>query len=125
MGLISWGASNIRSGYFIKTLSSANKPKQLALTFDDGPHPNSLKVLEVLKQYDAPATFFCIGKNLEAHPEIAKHMLADGHTLGNHTYSHPIKWGWLSVRDVKEEVVKGKVALQSVTGRNQKLSANH
>ncbi len=121
LGLISWGASNIRSGYFTKTLSSSTKSKQLALTFDDGPHPNSLHVLEVLKRFEAPATFFCIGKNIEAHPEIARQILAESHTLGNHTYSHPVKWGWLSVKDVKAEVDKGKAVLQDITGQDQKL----
>ncbi len=121
LSFISWGASNIRSGFFIKTLSSANKTRQLALTFDDGPHPNSLKVLEVLKQFEAPATFFCIGKNIEAHTAIAKQILAEGHTLGNHTYSHPVKWGWLSAKDVKKEVDLGRVALQNLTGTKHKL----
>jgi peptidoglycan/xylan/chitin deacetylase (PgdA/CDA1 family) len=121
LGLISWGASNIRSGYFLKTLSHGSKPNQIALTFDDGPHPNSLKVLEVLKQHEAKATFFCIGKNLETHPEIARQMLAEGHMLGNHTYSHPIKWGWLSVDAVKQEVEKGEQALKALTGSDSKL----
>ncbi len=121
LGFISWGASNIRSGYFLKTLSRSSIPNRIALTFDDGPHHNTLKILEVLEKYNAKATFFCIGKNLETYPDIARQILAEGHTLGNHTYSHPVRWGWLSVDAVKQEVEKGEQTLKAITGRDSKL----
>jgi len=63
------------------------------LTFDDGPHPTITPfVLDRLQQYDAKATFFCIGKNVVAHPEIYKRILDEGHATGNHTHNH--KNGW-------------------------------
>jgi peptidoglycan/xylan/chitin deacetylase (PgdA/CDA1 family) len=62
----------------------------LVLTFDDGPWPTTTpKVLEALKQECVLATFFLIGRNVEAHPEIARRELAEGHSIGHHTYSHP------------------------------------
>jgi peptidoglycan/xylan/chitin deacetylase (PgdA/CDA1 family) len=65
-------------------------PKELVLTFDDGPWPTTTpKVLEALKQECVLATFFLIGRNAEAHPEIARRELAEGHSVGHHTYSHP------------------------------------
>lgn len=59
------------------------------LTFDDGPHPIVTPwVLGELSKYNAKATFFCIGKNAEMHPEIVAQIKAEGHSVGNHTYSH-------------------------------------
>lgn len=71
---------------------STTEPK-VYLTFDDGPTPEITEwVLEQLKQYDAKATFFCIGINIEKHPEIFKKIITDGHSFGNHTFNH--KKGW-------------------------------
>lgn len=59
------------------------------LTFDDGPHPIATPfVLDVLKKYNAKATFFCIGKNVVLYPEIYSRVIAEGHSLGNHTHNH-------------------------------------
>jgi len=63
------------------------------LTFDDGPHPEATCfALDQLKQYDAKATFFCIGKNVAAHPAIYQRMLDEGHVAGNHTNHHVNGW---------------------------------
>jgi peptidoglycan/xylan/chitin deacetylase (PgdA/CDA1 family) len=65
--------------------------KELVLTFDDGPWPTTTpKVLEALKHECVLATFFLIGRNVAAHPELARRELAEGHSLGHHTYSHPL-----------------------------------
>lgn len=67
--------------------------KVLYLTFDDGPIPEvTPQVLAELKKWNAKATFFCIGKNAEANPEIFHQIIADGHTIGNHTYDHLNGW---------------------------------
>ncbi len=69
------------------------KEKVLYLTFDDGPHETATSfVLDQLKQYNAKATFFCVGKNVAAHPEIYKHILDEGHSTGNHTFNHLNGW---------------------------------
>lgn len=63
------------------------------ITFDDGPHPEATPfVLDQLKKYNAKATFFCIGKNVEEHPDIYRELLANGHAIGNHTYNHVNGW---------------------------------
>ncbi|QKJ32407.1 polysaccharide deacetylase family protein [Mucilaginibacter mali] len=63
------------------------------LTFDDGPIPIVTPfVLNILKQHNARATFFCIGDNVTKHPEIYKQLLDDGHRIGNHTYNHLKGW---------------------------------
>ncbi len=63
--------------------------KALYLTFDDGPVPEVTPwVLNQLKAYDAKATFFCIGDNIDKHPDIFTQILAEGHEIGNHTFHH-------------------------------------
>lgn len=69
------------------------KEKVIYLTFDDGPTPEiTTWTLDVLKQYNAKATFFCIGNNIEKYPEIFKNILNEGHSVGNHTYNHLKGW---------------------------------
>jgi len=84
------GSSYIGSNYHVKTYCSnpKEKEKKIALTFDDGPNENTLEILKVLAKHQAKAAFFCIGKNIEAHPEILKKIVADGHIVANHSYSH-------------------------------------
>jgi peptidoglycan-N-acetylglucosamine deacetylase len=67
--------------------------KRVYLTFDDGPIPEVTEfVLDVLKAHHIKATFFCIGKNAELHPDIFKRILDEGHAVGNHTHSHINGW---------------------------------
>lgn len=67
--------------------------KVLYLSFDDGPHPEATPfVLDELAKYGAKATFFCIGKNVQAYPQIYKRILAEGHRVGNHTHNHLNGW---------------------------------
>jgi peptidoglycan/xylan/chitin deacetylase (PgdA/CDA1 family) len=69
------------------------KEKTVFLTFDDGPHPTITPwVLEELRKYNAQASFFCIGKNVEQFPETFRQIVAAGHAIGNHTYSHRNGW---------------------------------
>lgn len=63
--------------------------KYLTLTFDDGPHPlYTPEVLDILKEKEVEATFFLVGKHVKKYPEIVKRIINEGHTVGNHTYSH-------------------------------------
>ncbi|GGE57358.1 polysaccharide deacetylase family protein [Priestia taiwanensis] len=62
--------------------------KVVYLTFDDGPTKETDRILQALKELDIKATFFLIGSNIEKHTEEAKSILAQGHAIGNHTYSH-------------------------------------
>src|SRR5258706_14673831 len=63
--------------------------RRVALSFDDGPDPEvTPAVLDALAAYGARATFFAIGRSLEAHPELARRVLAEGHELGNHSWKH-------------------------------------
>ena len=74
------------------------------LTFDDGPRPEVTPlVLDLLDKYNAKATFFCIGKNVEMFPELFEEVKRRGHAVGNHSYSHVKGWGMKTgdyVRDI-------------------------
>lgn len=89
--LISVGSFLIGLNFHLKAFSFKPKStlKKVAITFDDGPHPkHTLKVLEVLKKHGAKATFFCIGEKIEKYPHILKSISIEGHSIGNHSYSH-------------------------------------
>jgi len=67
--------------------------KTVYLTFDDGPHPEATSfVLDVLKDENVPATFFLLGKNAEAHPDLVARITSEGHTIANHGHQHLDGW---------------------------------
>jgi peptidoglycan/xylan/chitin deacetylase (PgdA/CDA1 family) len=91
--------------YFVKTPAYLKKifsamtwdlpagDKNLYLTFDDGPTPGVTEfALDALAAAGAKATFFCLGSKAEAHPELMARIAAEGHAIGNHSYSHPNGW---------------------------------
>jgi peptidoglycan-N-acetylglucosamine deacetylase len=84
-----WYSSVGKLFYKKAIFSFSRKSKVLYLTFDDGPTEGVTEaVLDLLKKYKAQATFFCIGKNIHKHPKIYNRILEEGHSVGNHTYSH-------------------------------------
>ncbi|TRX38605.1 polysaccharide deacetylase family protein [Flavobacterium sp. ZT3R18] len=74
-----------------------NMENKIYLTFDDGPTPEITEwVLEVLKEHQIKATFFCIGKNIQKHPAIFNKIIDNGHAIGNHTFNHLNGWRTLT-----------------------------
>jgi len=93
------GAYFIGLNFHLKSINQLNS-KDVLLTFDDGPHnPNTSKVLEVLKKHQVKALFFVIGKNINGNEEIVKQIVADGHQLGNHSFTHH---NWIDVWSTKK-----------------------
>lgn len=85
-------AGDVRLAYFHSSNifdSGLRGAHTLALTFDDGPSPNTYRVLDTLRKYDVKATFFIVGKMAKQYPHIVAAIAADGHLLANHTGSHP------------------------------------
>lgn len=99
-------ATNIQFNFFVTAFNNNRfiSQKKIAITFDDGPVENTLKILEILDKYKVKASFFCIGKNIEENPDIFKKILIKGHFVGNHTYSHTRKVGFLSSSKILEEI---------------------
>jgi peptidoglycan/xylan/chitin deacetylase (PgdA/CDA1 family) len=94
-------------------------PNAVALTFDDGPWPDSTaKVLGILSKAKVKATFFLVGKQVRKHPEIAREELAAGMTLGSHSFSHPQPFGALPGQDMQREIDQGVAALADLGVRS-------
>ena len=95
----------------------ASKEKEVYLTFDDGPTVEVTDfVLNELKKYNAKATFFCIGKNIENHPEIFDRIIIEGHSVGNHTQNHFNGWkhslnSYMNNVEECEKIISDKVEL--------------
>lgn len=71
----------------------SSRKKEIYLTFDDGPVPGPTEyVLQVLANYNIRATFFCIGHNIQKHPEVFRRILNEQHVIGNHTFNHVKGW---------------------------------
>ncbi|MEO5788749.1 polysaccharide deacetylase family protein [Gelidibacter sp.] len=107
MNLIPVKTPQLIKGIFPKYVwNMPDDQKVIYLTFDDGPTPEITHwTLDLLKSYHAKATFFCIGNNIQKHPQIFKEILKDGHAVGNHTFHH-LK-GWKTDTDVYiEDVLK-------------------
>ena len=89
----------------------------VALTFDDGPDPDvTPAVLDLLDQAGARATFFCVGRRAEAHPDIVASIRARGHGVENHTYSHPNGFAFRGTGGLRREIQRAQVAIERSGG---------
>ena len=99
----------------------STQQKQIALTFDDGPHPQKTNmILDVLSRYDIKATFFVIGENAKNNPDIISRISEDGHEIGNHTYDHKSLYKQ-SESDIISNVRKCEDEIYKVTGKRTVL----
>ncbi|MGC8863713.1 MAG: polysaccharide deacetylase family protein, partial [Armatimonadota bacterium] len=94
--------------------------KIVALTFDDGPKPETAALLDVLKASGVKATFFVVGKQAERHPELLRRICDEGHQIGNHSYSHSAL-EYLSAREIEREIFRCAAVVRSITGRSTRL----
>lgn len=93
-------------------------PKEVVLTFDDGPMPWITKsILDTLDRYCTKATFFSVGQMAIAYPNSVKDVLARGHTLGTHTWSHPLNLRRLSLDKAKDQIERGFAAVSMAAGQ--------
>ena len=107
---------NLPSAYVIQR--SGDHPGLIALTFDDGPDPKwTNAILDVLKRENVPATFFVIGKNGQAYPDLVRRMYNEGHEIGNHTFTHP-NLGEIPGALTDLEINATQRLIESLTGRS-------
>lgn len=117
--------------YFIKTpglittffsnqvWSFSSDKKELFLTFDDGPTPEITEwILTTLKDFNAKATFFCIGKNIQDHPTLFQRILQEGHGIGNHTYNHVKGWK-TGAKEYLENILQAEAIIKSFNDQQQ------
>ncbi len=115
------GSFHMRWNYHVNALNFNAQVKQnaIAITFDDGPHPEyTPQILAILQQYNAKATFFCIGKEIEKHPELFKKMVEDGHVVGNHSFSHSNHFGFFTSSKVIDELNQTKKLINKIIRKN-------
>lgn len=93
--------------------------KVIALTFDDGPHEkDTALILDLLKQYNAKATFFVVGNKVERFPELVRREIAEGHELANHTYSHAYFGRNLSVNKFAKDLERAEDVIYAAGGKH-------
>lgn len=118
-----WASASIRSGVYVRAFCREKTDRKVVyLTFDDGPHPpETERVLDVLRECGARATFFLIGSKVSGNEAVLRRMLEEGHTLGLHTFSHAGTFPLLSFDKMLADVNEGKRAVESVAGRKISL----
>src|ERR1035437_7540044 len=107
-----WPGSQI----FGPTLVAPRRPGELALTFDDGPNPAwTPRLLEVLASHDVQATFFLVGRYAQTEPALVRRIVAAGHLIGNHPWSH-LNLALASASRIKEELSLASQMLEQIAG---------
>lgn len=108
------GASFIQFNYFIISINKS-KNKGIAFTFDDGPHPEiTPKILEILAQENIKATFFMVGHQLEENKALLLKIYNEGHTIGNHSFSHTKKLTLFSSINLIEDIEKCSLQIEKM-----------
>ncbi len=119
IGSETYDNKKIPSSYVIER--TGDHPGMIALTFDDGPDPEwTPAILDILKRENVPATFFVIGKNGQAHPDLLRRIINEGHEIGNHTFTHP-NLGEIPGRITVLELNATQRLIESITGRSTVL----
>ncbi|MGL4796652.1 MAG: polysaccharide deacetylase family protein [Paraclostridium sp.] len=119
---ITYLTNDMKKDYEDIVIKKGNENEKLiALTFDDGPDEDfSPQILDILKKYNAKATFFVVGQKVGWHPEIVKRAYEEGHEIGNHTFSH-INVGKRSEYEILTEIEKTQTAIKDVIGKEPEL----
>ncbi|WP_026450848.1 polysaccharide deacetylase family protein [Aequorivita capsosiphonis] len=118
------GSFQIRWNYHLQSLNHNYKVSKnyVSITFDDGPNPDyTPKVLALLKKHGAKATFFLIGKNADMYSELVQQIINEGHSIGNHSFSHAKNFGFFSSKKVVADLNHANALLKEITGKELKL----
>jgi peptidoglycan/xylan/chitin deacetylase (PgdA/CDA1 family) len=115
-GTFAWAATSASAQLFGPTIRRTSDASTMALTFDDGPNPAiTPQLLDLLDRHKVHATFFLIGKHVRAFPALAKEIAERGHTVGNHTETHP-RLTFLTSRRIDHELDRCDAAIAEATG---------
>lgn len=118
LGGLFYASYSIRSGVYVRAHCKGRADSgAVALTFDDGPDPvQTPKVLDVLRRHGVKASFFLIGERVDANPEIVARIVAEGHWVGNHSYSHKPIFPLMRRKRMGEDVEKCRRAIERASG---------
>ena len=119
LGLIGmWPRSRLLGDNMIRLPAAAARRGEIAVTFDDGPHPEvTPMVLDILDRYGVKASFFCIGENAAAHPDIVREIVRRGHSIENHSMRHSGFFGFYGPVALRREIGAAQSVLGGITGR--------
>jgi peptidoglycan/xylan/chitin deacetylase (PgdA/CDA1 family) len=113
-----WPRGRLLGPNLVRLPASAARRREISLTFDDGPDPEvTPRVLELLDRYQAKASFFCIGENAAAQPELVKEISRRGHSVENHSYHHHRAFAFFGISRLRREVDAAQATVASITGR--------
>ena len=117
------GSYFIRLGFFLKSVNSAKtNEKWIAISFDDGPAgSNTNHILDILKENQVEAVFFCIGKNIAGNEELVKRMIREGHIIGNHSFSHHHFFDFFSSGKMLGELMQMNQSVKNITGQSPRF----
>ncbi len=123
IGLVVIGVSVMRTNLFFYSLCHLDvAERNIAITFDDGPDPvYTPRVLDVLAEYGAKATFFCIGNKIQGNEELLRRIFNEGHSIGNHTYEHAISFPFWTPGRMVQSVIKADNEIKRVIHQETKL----
>jgi peptidoglycan/xylan/chitin deacetylase (PgdA/CDA1 family) len=119
LALMVSGSVFVCSNYYLKVLCRRKtEEKVIAVTFDDGPHPEiTPKILDLLKQHQIPGVFFVIGKNVTENQGLMMRMVEEGHLVGNHSFTHSSFFDLWNSRQMLEDVNKAENIVAFATGQ--------
>ena len=107
-----------RWNFYLETVHRGSvRVKQVALTFDDAPSDKTAAILNILKEHKVPAAFFLKGQNIINHRKIVRRAFDENHILGNHSYSHNVKFTFSSAKVVKEDLLQCNELIYKITGK--------
>jgi peptidoglycan-N-acetylglucosamine deacetylase len=113
-----WPQSSVLGSNLVRLPPASAERGEVALTFDDGPDPTvTPRVLELLGRHDAKASFFCIGRQAAAHPDLVREIVRRGHSVENHTDTHPYTFSCLHPGALAREVGRAQETLTRLAGQ--------
>ncbi|HEY8396616.1 MAG TPA: polysaccharide deacetylase family protein [Flavihumibacter sp.] len=120
--LLVWGSMRIDSQFYTRAICRApskhETSKKIAISFDDGPMEEyTPQILDTLRQFNAPAVFFCIGQRVEANARLAKRIVEEGHIIGNHSYTHHALIDLYGTARLTRELADTNRAIEEATGK--------
>ena len=121
--IIFYGSYYVNSNFFMRVLCSGQtNEKHIAISFDDGPvYEYTPHILQVLRENNVPAAFFCIGHRMVEHGELLKQVHDEGHIIGNHSFSHTPMFDLMPAKQMLHDVKKTDMAMKETIGMQPKL----
>lgn len=112
-----WPRSTLLGSNMLSLSQAAGAANQIAITIDDGPNPEvTPAVLDILDAWNAKASFFCIGRHIEAHPYLAQEIIRRGHSIENHSYGHRHHFSLMGMRSLRQEITQTQEIISQTTG---------